>query len=114
MNHTETPWESKESSVVKDDKIIALVYSEDDDKHRWYWECGTANRDFIVHAVNQHDETIRILKIIEAEIPGWREVVAEIDDLAKSESLGKAMWVTLDQMDGALKFIHTLLAKEGL
>lgn len=30
---------------------------------------------------------------------GWREVIAEIDDLPKHEALGKAMWACLDQID---------------
>jgi len=35
-------------------------------------------------------------------MPGWREVIAEIDDLPKNEALGKAMWACLDQIDALL------------
>lgn len=39
------------------------------------------------------------LEKIKRLLPGWREVVAELDDMQKPEALGQAMWVTLNQMD---------------
>lgn len=30
---------------------------------------------------------------------GWREVIAELDDMPKSEALAKAMWACLNQID---------------
>lgn len=63
-----------------------------------------------LHAAEQRGR--EPLKEIAELLPGWREVVAEIDDLPKSEVLGKAMWATLNQMDDMKKRLDTAL-REG-
>ena len=54
----------------------------------------------------------RRLALVEIKqlLPGWRKVVAEIDDLSKPEHVGKAMWAVLNQMDG-LKYTLAELVK---
>jgi len=42
---------------------------------------------------------------------GWREVIAELDDMPKSEVLGKAMWACLDQIDIWKKQTKAVIAK---
>lgn len=46
-----------------------------------------------------HTKLLEEVKYVKDRIDGWREVIAELDDMAKSEPLGKAMWVCLDQID---------------
>ena len=55
----------------------------------------------------------KMLREIQTLLPGWREVVAEIDDLPKSEVLGKAMWAVLNQMDDKVKALAALLDETG-
>ncbi len=43
-----------------------------------------------------------IRKLLEEAVQlsgGWRELIAELDEMPKSESVGKAMWAALDQID---------------
>jgi hypothetical protein len=60
----------------------------------------------------------RLLDALRTVLPllgGWREVIAELDDMPKSCSLSKAMWASLDQIDEARKELGAAirLATEG-
>ncbi len=60
-------------------------------------------------------QTSRLREVLDYVAPllgGWREVIAEIDDLGKDEVLGKAMWAALDQIDDVKKKIRAVL--EGI
>ena len=56
-------------------------------------------------------ELLAALESLAPLLGGWREVIAEIDDLAKNEALGKAMWACLDQIDAAKSAIRAAIAK---
>ena len=56
------------------------------------------------------------LKSTYGVIGGWREVIAELDNMPKDEVLGKAMWACLDQIDDQTNLFRTLIietAPEG-
>jgi predicted nucleic acid-binding Zn-ribbon protein len=44
-------------------------------------------------------------------VPGWREVIAELDDMPKNEVLGKVMWACLNQIDSWKKQANAAIAK---
>lgn len=50
MSHTPGPWEYKDGAVSAGERTVALVYSEDGEEHRWWWECGRANARLIAAA----------------------------------------------------------------
>ncbi len=52
-----------------------------------------------------------VARDIEELIGGWRELIAELDDMPKSEALGKAMWAALDQIDQTTKLLHVAIVK---
>jgi hypothetical protein len=51
------------------------------------------------------------LRTVDNCIGGWREVIAELDDLGKSEAVGKAMWACLNQIDRVRPGIRAAIAK---
>ena len=57
------------------------------------------------------NELKRVLALVDSFIGGWREVIAELDDMSKSEALGKAMWACLNQIDLTRKEIRAALAQ---
>lgn len=56
IEHTPAPWESCDGNVIATGetprgspagRLIALVYSEDGERHRWYFECGNGNSKIV-------------------------------------------------------------------
>jgi len=61
-----TPWKlADEGGSITDNsgRCVALVYSEDGEKYRWYFECGRQRATLIVEAVNDHDRLKRVEKL---------------------------------------------------
>lgn len=80
MPMTPGPWTAKYCEVRAGDRLVALVYSEDGEKHRWYFECGRANARAIA-ALPQLLEAakwaLRGLQQIEKEVAEVRGVKPE-------------------------------------
>lgn len=60
------------------------------------------------------DAATRELRRVYNELPGWRELITELDDMPKDEAIGQAMWVVLDQMDYAKAVIRKLVTEPAL
>ena len=61
-NHTPGPWKVEDGQVKAGDRIVALVYSEDYEKHRWWWKCGDLNARLIAAAPDMLEALIEIFK----------------------------------------------------
>jgi len=96
---TARPWHIKDMSTIaaEDGRVVALVFSEDGDKHRWYFECGRENEQLIVEAVNSYDRLLEIERLAEeladiAEFPmAWpiETLIEKADELKAKIKEGK-------------------------
>ena len=55
------------------------------------------------------EKLIAAAKAVLENIGGWRELIAELDDMPKNEAVGKAMWAALDQVDGCKKALRAAI-----
>ena len=57
------------------------------------------------------EEGMALLADVSRFIGGWRELIADLDDLSKNEATGKAMWAALDQIDRVSPRLRMMSAK---
>lgn len=86
----------------------------------FWWAIASSDKTLGIVLVNREVDADRILRghkkaalagRLRRLIGGWREVIAELDDMPKNEALGKAMWICLDQID-EFKHVYDALDKE--
>lgn len=95
---TKGPWISNEDGVSnKEYGLIALVYAEDKYRHRWYWECGTSNRDLIAESRSHLPILLRALKEMKGAL---EEMIKQDKKLGWDSNIAKS---TLSEVEGLFK-----------
>jgi len=105
-----TPWKlADEGGSITDNsgRCVALVYSEDGEKYRWYFECGRQRATLIVEAVNNYSRLKRVEKL-----------AGELADDIKIAAFppgyeGDPLYFNSLQIDGLLAKVHELRAEIG-
>ena len=107
---------------------IKQSLTEEEFRSWQHWKSEISDKNTDAFVVEHGEETVSILESLAASrnenkkmreitekirvlLPGWREIVAEIDDLPKPFELGKAMWAVLDQMDESGNRLTALIKK---
>lgn len=89
-----------------------LAVGTEETVERFEMDNGPEARELAEYLNSLEHDNAALRADLRAMLPlmaGWREVIAEIDDLPKSEALGKAMWACLNQIDDHRTAIRAVL-----